>query len=130
LNHPNILAVYDFGLDNGRFYIASELVEGESLRDRVVRGQISVRELYRIAVQLADGMAVAHAASIIHRDLKPANVMLTPEGRVKILDFGLARQAGVARAAHTAEARALPSQFRRRHAAGISAWDPSSSRIG
>jgi len=97
LNHPNILAVYDFGLDNGRFYIASELVEGESLRDRIRRGPVPVRELYRIAVQLADGMAAAHAAGIIHRDLKPPNVMLTPEGRVEILDFGLARQAGVAR---------------------------------
>jgi serine/threonine protein kinase len=102
LNHPNILAVHDFGLDNGRFYIASELVEGESLRDRILRGQIPIRELYRIAVQLADGIAAAHAAGIIHRDLKPANVMLTPEGRVKILDFGLARQAGVARASASA----------------------------
>jgi serine/threonine protein kinase len=99
LNHPNILAVYDFGLDNGRFYIASELVEGESLRDRTRRAPVPVRELYRIAVQLADGMAAAHAAGIIHRDLKPANVMLTREGRVKILDFGLARQAGVASSA-------------------------------
>jgi eukaryotic-like serine/threonine-protein kinase len=97
LNHPNILAVYDFGVDNGRFYIASELVGGESLRERILRGQVPVRELYRIAVQLSDGMAAAHAAGIIHRDLKPANVMVTPEGRVKILDFGLARQAGVAR---------------------------------
>jgi eukaryotic-like serine/threonine-protein kinase len=97
LNHPNILAVYDFGLDNGRFYIASELVQGESLRERILRGPVPVRELYRIAVQLSDGMAAAHAAGIIHRDLKPANVMVTPEGRVKILDFCLARQAGVAR---------------------------------
>jgi eukaryotic-like serine/threonine-protein kinase len=97
LNHPNIVAVYDFGLDSGRFYIASELVEGESLRSRIRRGQISVRELYRVAVQLADGMAAAHAAGITHRDLKPENVMLTRDGRVKILDFGLARQAGSAR---------------------------------
>ena len=97
LNHPNILAVYDFGLENGQFYIASELVEGESLRDRIQRGTVPVRELYRIAVQVSDGLAAAHAAGIIHRDLKPANVMVTPEGRAKILDFGLARQAGVAR---------------------------------
>jgi serine/threonine protein kinase len=102
LNHPNILAVYDFGLDNDRFYIAGELVQGESLRERILRGPVPVRELYRIAVQLADGMAAAHAAGIVHRDLKPANVMLTPEGRVKILDFGLARQTGLARASASA----------------------------
>jgi eukaryotic-like serine/threonine-protein kinase len=97
LNHPNILSVYDFGLDNGRFYIASELVEGESLRSRIGGGPVPVRDLYRIAVQLADGLAAAHAAGITHRDLKPENVMVNTEGRVKILDFGLARQAGTAR---------------------------------
>ena len=99
LNHPNIVALYDIGADEGRFYIVSELVEGESLRSRILRGQIPVREFYRIAVQLADGMAAAHAASITHRDLKPENIMLTTEGRVKILDFGLARQAAKADAA-------------------------------
>ncbi len=96
LNHPNIVALYDFGAEDGRFYIVSELVEGESLRSRIERGQIPVREFYRIAVQLADGMAAAHAASITHRDLKPENIMVTTEGRVKILDFGLARQAAKA----------------------------------
>jgi eukaryotic-like serine/threonine-protein kinase len=104
LNHPNILSVYDFGLENGRFYTASELIEGESLRDRIRRGQIPVRELYRIAVQLADGMAAAHAAGITHRDLKPENVMLTTDGRVKILDFGLARQAPAPRGSTAAAA--------------------------
>jgi eukaryotic-like serine/threonine-protein kinase len=94
LNHPNILAVYDFGSDNGRYYIVTELVIGESLRARINRGPIGIRELYRIAVQLADGLSAAHAAGIAHRDLKPENVMLATDGRVKILDFGLARQTG------------------------------------
>ncbi len=97
LNHPNVLAIHDFGSQDGRFYIVSELVEGESLRARIDRGSISVKELYGIAVQFADGLAAAHAAGITHRDLKPENLMLTGStsgqpGRVKILDFGLARQ--------------------------------------
>ena len=92
LNHPNILGVYDFASDGGRYYIVTELVIGESLRARINRGPIGIRELYRIAVQLSDGLSAAHAAGITHRDLKPENVMLTTEGRVKILDFGLARQ--------------------------------------
>jgi eukaryotic-like serine/threonine-protein kinase len=99
LNHPNIVGIYDVGQSPDQpLYIASELIEGESLRDRIRRSQISIRELYRIAVQLADGMAAAHAAGITHRDLKPENVMLTTDGRVKILDFGLARQAPAPRA--------------------------------
>jgi serine/threonine protein kinase len=92
LNHPNILGVYDVGSDGQHLYIAAELVEGESL-DSVVRGDpVAVRRLLDIAVQIADGMACAHAAGIVHRDLKPANVMVATDGRVKILDFGLAKQ--------------------------------------
>ena len=93
LNHPNIVALFDIGEENGVVYFVSELVEGESLRDRIQRGPLPVRELLDIAVQLADGIAAAHSAGITHRDLKPENVMLTRDGRVKILDFGLARQA-------------------------------------
>jgi len=92
LSHPNIVAVYDVGEEDGVFYIAGELIEGESLRERLRRGALALKDLYRIAVQLADGVAAAHAAGITHRDLKPENVMLTRDGRVKILDFGLARQ--------------------------------------
>jgi len=92
LNHPNILSVYDFGSSGGLFYIVSELVEGESLRQRMERGPIGVKDVYRLATQIADGMAAAHTAGITHRDLKPENVMLTGDGRAKILDFGLARQ--------------------------------------
>jgi Tol biopolymer transport system component len=94
LSHPNIVAVYDFASEGDRYYIVSELVDGESLRKRMERGRIGIKEIYRIAVQVADGLAAAHAAGIAHRDIKPENIMLTPDGRAKILDFGLARQAG------------------------------------
>ena len=98
LNHANIMAVYDIGTDNGVGYMVTELVSGETLEAMLERGPVPVRKLLDIAVQIAEGMACAHAARITHRDLKPANIMITgPEsgqpGRVKILDFGLAKQA-------------------------------------
>ncbi|HEY6392734.1 MAG TPA: WD40 repeat domain-containing serine/threonine protein kinase, partial [Bryobacteraceae bacterium] len=92
LNHPNVVAVYDVGQDDGRAYIVSELVEGESLRALLDRGPLPVRKAIEIAVQMAEGMAAAHALGIVHRDLKPENVMLTRGGQVKLLDFGLAKQ--------------------------------------
>ena len=92
LNHPNILAIYDVGSENGLVYMVSELIEGESLRDVIERGPVNARKLLDIAVQMADGLAAAHAGGIVHRDLKPENLMLTREGRLKILDFGLAKQ--------------------------------------
>jgi len=95
LNHPNITGVHDLGLENGVSYIVTELVTGETLEAMLERGPVPVRKLLDIAVQIADGIAAAHAARITHRDLKPANLMVTPEGRVKILDFGLAKQASI-----------------------------------
>jgi Tol biopolymer transport system component len=96
LNHPNIVAVYDIGIENGTFFIVSELVQGESLRVVIRRGPVSVRRSVDIAMQLADALAAAHSAGIVHRDLKPENIMVNPAGsgtwRVKLLDFGLARQ--------------------------------------
>ena len=92
LNHPNIVAVYDSGQDNGQAYIVSELVEGESLRAVIDRGRLPVRKVVEIGVQIADALAAAHAAGIIHRDLKPENIMITRDGRAKVLDFGLAKQ--------------------------------------
>lgn len=91
LNHPNIITVHDFGSADGISYIVSELIEGESLRNLIQRGPIPIRELLEIAIQIADGLAAAHEAGIVHRDLKPENVMITKSGRVKILDFGLAK---------------------------------------
>ncbi|MBV8732282.1 MAG: protein kinase, partial [Acidobacteriia bacterium] len=91
LNHPNIVAVYDTGQQDGVAYIVSELVEGESLRELIRRGSLPVRKAIEIAAQVAEGLAAAHSAGIVHRDLKPENIMLNREGRAKILDFGLAR---------------------------------------
>src|SRR5450432_1064839 len=87
LSHPNIVAVHDVGTENGVFYIVSELVDGEPLRG----AKFGLRKALDIAVQIASGMAAAHAAGIVHRDLKPDNILLTRDGRVKILDFGLAK---------------------------------------
>ncbi len=93
LNHPNILVVHDFGVDNNTHYLVSELVEGDALRKLIQKGVLSTKKLLDIAVQIADGLAAAHRAGIVHRDLKPENIMVTPENRVKILDFGLAKLA-------------------------------------
>ena len=87
LNHPNIVAIYDVGAEDGVSYIVSELIEGQPLRGSA----LGLRKSLDCAVQIANGIAAAHAAGIVHRDLKPDNIMLTRDGRVKILDFGLAR---------------------------------------
>ena len=94
LNHPNIVSVYDVAFENEMAFIVSELVPGETLRRVIERGPTPVRKVLDIAMQIADGLAAAHSVSIVHRDLKPDNIMLTPEGRVKILDFGLAKSVG------------------------------------
>ncbi len=91
LSHPNILAIHDFGSDQGVSYAVTELLEGETLRQRIERSPLGWRKAGEIAVALAEGLAAAHAKQITHRDLKPANIFLTSDGRVKILDFGLAR---------------------------------------
>jgi eukaryotic-like serine/threonine-protein kinase len=109
LNHPNIVAVYDIGDENGLLYSVSELVLGETLRARLGRPPISVREAIDIATQIANGMAAAHAAGITHRDLKPENIMINREGQVKILDFGLARQNDPATLAADAETGFAPN---------------------
>jgi hypothetical protein len=91
LNHPNITAVYDFGSFEGAPYIVTELLEGETLRNRLSGGALAVRKAIDYAVQIAKGLAAAHEKGIVHRDLKPENLFLTNDGRVKILDFGLAK---------------------------------------
>jgi hypothetical protein len=91
LNHPNVTALYDVGTHDGAPYIVSELLEGQTLRDRIQEGTIPARKAFEYSVQIAHGLAAAHEKGIIHRDLKPENVFLTRDGRVKILDFGLAK---------------------------------------
>jgi hypothetical protein len=90
LNHPNIVAVYEVGRHDDTYWIATELVGGEPLAKVIERGPLAVPKVLEIATQIADGLSAAHAAGIVHRDLKPANIMVTRDGRVKILDFGLA----------------------------------------
>ena len=91
LNHPNILSIYDIGDDRGAPYVVSELLEGETLRDRLRNGALSSRKAIEYAQQIARGLAAAHEKGIVHRDLKPENLFLTNDGHAKILDFGLAK---------------------------------------
>src|SRR5712671_1489277 len=91
LNHPNILSIFDIGDEDGAPYVVSELLEGETLRDRLRSGPISSRKTIDYAVQVARGLSAAHEKGIVHRDLKPENLFVTDDGRMKILDFGLAK---------------------------------------
>src|SRR5262249_50058851 len=91
LNHPNIANIYHLEEQNGSRYLVLELVEGETLADRIARGPIPVDDALSIAKLIAEGLEAAHEKGVIHRDLKPANIKLTPDGKVKILDFGLAK---------------------------------------
>ena len=91
LSHPNIVALFEVGNVDGLAYTVSELVEGDTLRKQLRQGSMPPRQVVDLVTQLADGMAAAHAAGIVHRDLKPENVIVSRDGRVKILDFGLAR---------------------------------------
>src|SRR3972149_2770938 len=91
LNHPNILAIHDVGTENGSPYLGSELLAGEPLREKLRGGVPSLGKAIDHALQIAHGLAAAHEKGIVHRDLKPENIFITNDGRVKILDFGLAK---------------------------------------
>ena len=91
LNHSNIAAIYDLQEAGGRRFLVLELVEGETLADRIARGPVPVDEALQIAKQICEAFEAAHEKGIVHRDLKPANVKITPEGKLKVLDFGLAK---------------------------------------
>ena len=92
LNHPNILGIHDFATQGDTTYVVMELLEGESLRTRLEQGPLAPRKATDLAIQMAQGLAVAHEKGVVHRDLKPDNLWITKEGRLKILDFGLAKQ--------------------------------------
>ena len=91
LNHPNIAAIYGLEESNGTRFLVLELVEGDTLADRLRHGAIPVEESLKLALQIAEALDAAHEKGVIHRDLKPANIKVTPDGKVKVLDFGLAK---------------------------------------
>jgi len=119
IEHPNVVRVLDTGLDpEGTPFIAFELLDGESLADRLLRGPLGVAETARVVAQVCEGLAAAHAQGIIHRDLKPANVFLTASGNVKVLDFGVARFADGSGATVTGQVLGTPAYLSPEQAAG------------
>ncbi|MGE5243852.1 MAG: FlgO family outer membrane protein [Betaproteobacteria bacterium] len=106
LNHPHILVIHDFGELDGRPFIVSEFVEGETLRERLRRGPLAPGEAVDIALQVAGALGAAHARGIVHRDVKPENIMLRPDGHLKVVDFGLAKLVGPDAAAGAGDAGA------------------------
>src|SRR5204863_4932492 len=100
LSHPNILSIFDFGRDRDVSYAVTELLDGDTLREKLTSPP-SVRKAVDYAIQIARGLSAAHDRGIVHRDLKPENVFVTNDGRVKILDFGLAKQTATAVAGAT-----------------------------
>ena len=94
LNHPNILVIYDVGTHEGSPYLVEELLEGQTLAQRLRAGRLTVSKSIELAVQIAKGLAAAHEKGIVHRDLKPDNIYVSNDGQVKIFDFGLAKLRG------------------------------------
>ena len=108
LSHPNIVTIHDVGSEGGVSYIAMERVEGSNLRELLIGGPLPLKRLFQIAPQIAEGLAKAHEAGIVHRDLKPENLMVTRDGHVKILDFGLAKL--TSRGSDSGEGSSLPTK--------------------
>ena len=107
LNHPNILTIYEIGETNGTHFIATEFIEGETLRECMKRGPTEIGEVLHVAEQVASALAAAHEAGIIHRDIKPENIMVRPDALVKVLDFGLAKLTNQPATSPEATTRAL-----------------------
>src|ERR1039458_2152078 len=109
LNHPNLMAVYDVGSQDGLHFLVSEFLEGETLRERLSTGSLPQRRVNEYGLQIARGLAAAHEKGIVHRDLKPENIFVLRDDRVKILDFGLAKQTALAAAADGATVTSPPT---------------------
>jgi serine/threonine protein kinase len=122
LNHPNILHVYDIDSQDGVDFIAMEYVEGQTLSQRIAGRGVPLEEALKYAVQIADALAVAHAAGIVHRDIKPANLMVNEKGLVKVLDFGLATLAGGSQESGTGDATATQGLTREGTIVGTAAY--------
>src|SRR6185503_1118013 len=93
LTHPNVLALHDIGAEGDTLFVVTELIEGQTLRERLMDGRLPAARAMSLAIQIANGLAAAHDRGVVHRDLKPENIMITPDGHAKILDFGLAKRA-------------------------------------
>jgi serine/threonine-protein kinase len=112
LNHPNIITIYEIGEVDGVHFIATEYIDGHTLREQMLRGPMKLIESVDVAIQIASALAAAHAAGIVHRDIKPENIMLRRDGYVKVLDFGLARVTETGKPSSDPEAQTLLAQFR------------------
>jgi serine/threonine protein kinase len=110
LNHPHIVVVHDFGELDGRPYIVTEFIEGETLRHRLQRGPLPMRDVVEIGAQIASALAAAHARGLVHRDIKPENIMVRPDGYAKVLDFGLAKLGATTRSPGQADADAADAR--------------------
>ncbi|HLK33088.1 MAG TPA: serine/threonine-protein kinase, partial [Terriglobales bacterium] len=111
LDHPNIATVYDFDCQDGLDFLVTELVPGMTLAERLAKGTMPESEIVRLGLQLAQGLAAAHGKALVHRDLKPANLKITPDGRLKILDFGLAKSLAIPELTATSSQQQISGTF-------------------
>jgi serine/threonine protein kinase len=126
LSHPNVAQVYDYGMDDGQPYLVMELVPGETLASRLAReGPLPSEDARRIAAGVADALHAAHEGGVVHRDVKPGNIMLTPEGGVKVMDFGIAAAAADGRMTGTGQVLGTPAYMAPEQAAGKGATPAS-----
>jgi serine/threonine-protein kinase len=126
LSHPNVAQVYDYGVDDGQPYLVMELVLGETLASRLAReGQLPSEEARRIGAGVAEALQAAHEGGVVHRDVKPANIMLTPEGGVKVMDFGIAAAAADGRMTGTGQVLGTPAYMAPEQASGKGATPAS-----